>query len=100
MTSYFDEVVNGLSPEDTILLSVLLSAKATSKPKAIVSSKAMEAGDISEAIFRKLVNRLAALQFIEVSATFKENAIFLTPYGQSALLSLGLKQPAIKITVE
>lgn len=103
MTSYFDEVVEALTIEDMNLLAVLDREKASKKTAAVSSSRIMEAGNLSESIFRKLSTRLSALRFVEVTATFKENALHLTPYGYSALLKLGLKPTesnGIKLSVQ
>lgn len=85
MSSYFDEVATSLTTEDTTLLGVLTDEDASAKFKAIPYRIAMEKGSLSEAILRKCIARLTALQFIIIRTDAKEHGMYITPYGQAAL---------------
>jgi RIO-like serine/threonine protein kinase len=85
VASYFDEVIASLTTEDTQLLGVLLDEDATAKFKAVPYRTAMTKGKLSEAILRKSVARLTALQFIVLRTDSKEHGMFITLYGQTAL---------------
>ena len=87
-TSYFDEVVNSLTSEDTNLLGVLAERDATAKFKAMKCAHVQVIASVTEANFRNITTRLSALKFVEINTDYKEHGISITGFGLSALASV------------
>lgn len=88
METYFNAVVSNLTIEDSMLLGILLSNDATSKVKAMRGQAVFEKSASTEAKYRKMMDRLVALQFIIVVKDFKEHTLYISEFGVAALNDL------------
>lgn len=88
MEQYFAAVVETLSIEDSTILGILHDDDANSKVKAIKVNDLWQKSGLSEAKFRKVMDRLTALRFIVFVKDYKEHSIFISDYGVEALESI------------
>jgi DNA-binding IclR family transcriptional regulator len=82
--SYFQNVITKLTHEDINLLTILREHEATSIFKAVRNQKVFEQSNLTEAQYRRVFNRLVALDFIHVTPSSREYLLYLTPYGEAA----------------
>lgn len=82
---YFNHVVKQLVLEDMTIMGYLLDKDATATFKAIKRGDVSKASEMTEATFRKTINKLQATHFIETVAGGKEHKLYLTIYGQQAI---------------
>jgi predicted transcriptional regulator len=85
MEQYFKDVVNSLTYEDISVLSTLYDNDAPSSIKSIKIKEVQEKSGHSEAIYRKIIYRLMASQFIKSTHLNRQQKIFLTEYGITAV---------------
>ena len=88
MDGYFEEVINSLTVKEIFLLNILHEHNALSKQKSIKVQTIFEMNETTEAKFRKMVDRLSALQFIIVNKDYKEHNMHISHYGISALTNM------------
>jgi predicted transcriptional regulator len=91
MDQYFKTVLESLSNDDVSMLKLLNEQKANAKFKAIKKKYVFELSGLTEAMFRKVVYRLEAIQFVELVYGGKEHKLVLTPFGERALEQLKLE---------
>lgn len=84
LDNYFYNVVTKLKHEDISVLGILVERNATSHFKSVGKQLVMEESGLTEAMFRKAVYHLTALDFIQVVSSSKENLLFLSGYGNAA----------------
>lgn len=84
MNEYFQTVVSRIKSEDITLLNILAKEGSIAAYKAIPRSRLMDLSELSDANFRKVLQKLQALCFIEIENSAKESEIYLTAYGQQA----------------
>lgn len=82
--SYFQNVITKLTHEDINLLTILREHNATSTFKAVKNQKVAELSKLTEAHYRRVMSRLAALDFIQITPSSREYLLYLTPYGEAA----------------
>ncbi|WP_080845580.1 hypothetical protein [Cytobacillus gottheilii] len=85
MDKYFNAIVDGLNLQDIEVLNVLTSTRATSLLSAITRKEVNDKVSYSEAIFRKTLQRLEAIKFVNVVTGNKEHSIYATEFGQNAI---------------
>lgn len=85
MDTYFDSVIDNLTRNDLYILGLLSDEGADLKFKSIRKKTIQAKTQLTDATFRKSIDRLEALQFINIVKNSKEHTIFITQYGQEAL---------------
>lgn len=85
MDSYFLSLTDRLSMDEIELLNQLTSSESTNRFSAKTKKELSTHSKLTEAKFRKILQRLEALRFIEVCAGNREHLIFVTEYGQNAI---------------
>lgn len=85
MDFYFEEVVSQLHVEDLSILAQLQQNDADAKFKAIKNKHLMELTELSEFKYKKSLERLKALQFVDCVHDEQNKKIFITRYGIEAL---------------
>lgn len=88
MDNYFLSIVESLSLEEIEILNMLTCKESTSKYSAQVKREVFKNSKLSEANFRKIVNRLEAMNYIEVASGSKEHLLYVTEYGQMAIQTI------------
>lgn len=82
---YFLTVVNSLKIDEVTILGFLQDQDADMEFKAIKRGYLFEISKLTEANFRKTLNRLEALQFVKISVGGKEHHVYISPFGKEAL---------------
>lgn len=85
MDTYFASVIDNLTRNDLYILGLLSDEGADLKFKSIRKKTIQAKTQLTDATFRKSIDRLEALQFINIVKNSKEHTIFITQYGQEAL---------------
>ncbi|MFD0694956.1 hypothetical protein ACFQZT_12690 [Paenibacillus sp. GCM10027628] len=85
MDDYFQFIVKSLTRQEVDVLNVLLENSATIRVKAMKNSIVHGKSNLSEAIFRKVIDRLRAMRFIEVDESTKEHSFFINGFGKDAV---------------
>ncbi|MCA1233343.1 hypothetical protein LBW83_17170 [Bacillus velezensis] len=85
MDTYFDSVIDNLTRNDLYILGLLSDEGVDLKFKSIRKKTIQEKTQLTDATFRKSIDRLEALQFINIVKNSKEHTVFITQYGQEAL---------------
>ncbi len=85
MDIYFTTLIDRLTINEIELLNFLTSNEATNRFSATTKKHLLIESKLSEAKFRKSINRLEALNFIEIVSGNREHLIFVTEYGQNAI---------------
>lgn len=83
-SDYFHSVVTKLNCEDVAILIILMERNAISHFKSIGNQSVFELSSLTEAKYRRTINRLNALDFVQTSHIGKERLLFLTQYGEAA----------------
>lgn len=84
MEDYFNLITSQLTAEEMNILTILARNGVTAVFKAMRRSELLEKSNLSEANFRKTLNKLQATYFVEINTTSKESKIYLTMFGQQA----------------
>lgn len=85
---YFDQVVKRLTLQDFELLTLLAIDSSMIPLRAKNKQEIVEKTNFSEATYRKIINRLETLCFIESIGEGKAYAYYLTEYGKQAFEQL------------
>ena len=83
--AYFGNIVRRLTIEEMGIIGLLSDVDATAAFKAIKRSELQKMSKLTEAHFRKTMDKLTAMQFIGVVTGGKDHKIFVTEYGHLAL---------------
>lgn len=85
MGDYFSLIVSSLPINDLKVLGVLSDSRADAVFKSMKRKDLQEQVVLTDALFRKSLERLEANQFIQLVTKEKEYKVFITPYGLLAL---------------
>lgn len=85
MDGYFEHIVDNLTHEDLMILTVLNDKEANAAFSSQRRNKLFEKSELSLANFRKTINKLFAARLINVVTGGKEHRIYITNYGVEAL---------------
>lgn len=85
MDSYFTSIVNRLTLDDIQVLNTLSKQESTNRFSARTKKEILDKSELSEAMFRKCINRLDAIHFIEICTGNKEHLVYITDYGLQAI---------------
>nr|WP_156736402.1 hypothetical protein [Mycobacterium sp. E3298] len=85
MEQYFNDVVESLTIEDIQLLSILFDNDATAAFKSLKSKDVLQITGYSEAVYRRVLNRLTANKFVGVISLNKQHGLYISGYGVSAI---------------
>jgi transcription initiation factor IIE alpha subunit len=83
---YFKSVVSSLTIDDMKILGILYDHEADAGFKALLNADVCSSSGLSEATYRRIIYRLEANKFIEIINVKKQNAIYITKFGISAVL--------------
>jgi RIO-like serine/threonine protein kinase len=86
MEQYFDDIVNNLTIDEMTILGILYSNEANAAFKATRKEHLQKDSELTEAKFRKSIQRLDAIKFIDISTLNKEYRYFITSYGHQAVV--------------
>ena len=84
-SEYFSFIINHLTFEEVTILGILRDEDATAAFKSMKRSQVAKEAAFTEAVFRKVIGKLAATHFISTVIAGKEHRVYLTDYGQAAL---------------
>lgn len=85
MDRYFQSIVDRLTLDEIELMNYLSKGESNSRLSAKMKRDVFEESKLSEAKFRKIINRLEAMNFIEIVVGSKDHFIFVNEYGQNAI---------------
>ena len=85
MDSYFLSIIDRLTFEEIDLLNHLTKKDSTNVLTSIKKKELQSESKMSDATFRKTLNRLEAMLFINTVTGNKEHSIYATEYGQEAI---------------
>lgn len=82
---YFNHVASRLSIDEISLLAILTDEDCTVPFKALRKKEVYVRSGLTEANFRKVINRLDAISFIETVTGSKEHKYYITNFGLMAV---------------
>lgn len=85
MDSYFLSLTDRMTIDEIEILNMLTSKESTNRFSARTKKDLLTQSNLTEAKFRKIINRLEALNFIEIVSGSREHLVYVTEYGQSAI---------------
>ena len=88
MDIYFSTLIDRLSIHEIEFLNYLTSNEATNRFSAITRKSIVNHVQATDAQFRKITNRLEALNFIEIVSGQREHLIYVTKFGQQAIQTI------------
>lgn len=83
--NYFEQVISRLSLEEIEILNSLTSQESLSRYTARSKQDLMEKTNLSETLVRKIISRLEAMCFVEVSTGNRRHLVHVTDYGLNAI---------------
>lgn len=83
--SYFDTITSKLTLDDMNVLGILYDNDATAKFKSMTNKNVIEQTQLTHAKYRKAINRLDALHFIETVIGGKEHGLYVSEFGIAAI---------------
>lgn len=85
MDIYFTSIVDRLNLDDIQVLSSLFAQESINRISAKTKKEVLDKCHLSEARFRKSINRLDANNLIEIHTGSRGHLLFITEYGINAL---------------
>lgn len=83
MDHYFHDVVSSLCDDDMNVLGVL--SDTTAVYNSILANEVFERSGLSEATYRKTMQRLIGTRMIQVVTLKRQHSMFITNWGKDAL---------------
>lgn len=83
--AYFENITKKMTIEEMNVLAFLYEKDANASFKAVKRQQIQETIQLSPTEFRKVIEKLTAVQFIDIVYGKKEHRVFLTVFGQEAL---------------
>lgn len=94
---YLEAIITQLSNNDLSILNALLTNDATSKYLSLSKKKIMEYSDVKDYSFRKSMERLEALLFLEIAKSNRKYQYFITIYGIQAINKIIEQEEGVEI---